>query len=53
MKRCSHNCPPGAPDNAAGQGGSTIRSQLLWASLFPLAFFGLLSTLVTSTALFR
>jgi two-component system, NarL family, sensor histidine kinase UhpB len=30
---------------------STIRSQLLWASLFPLAFFGLLSTLVTSSAL--
>jgi signal transduction histidine kinase len=31
--------------------GSTIRSQLLWASLFPLAFFGLLSILVTSSAL--
>ena len=31
--------------------GSTIRAQLLWASLFPLAFFGLLSTLVTSSAL--
>jgi signal transduction histidine kinase len=30
---------------------STIRSQLLLASLFPLAFFGLLSTLVTSSAL--
>lgn len=30
---------------------STIRVQLLWASLFPLAFFGLLSTLVTSSAL--
>lgn len=30
---------------------TTIRSQLLWASLFPLAFFGLLSTLVTSSAL--
>jgi signal transduction histidine kinase len=31
--------------------GSTIRSQLIWASLFPLAFFGLLSTLVTASAL--
>ncbi len=29
----------------------TIRSQLLWASLFPLAFFGLLFTLVISAAL--
>ncbi len=28
-----------------------IRSQLLWTSLFPLIFFGLLSTLVTSSAL--
>ena len=35
----------------ANSSGSTIRSQLLWASLFPLAFFGLLSTLVTSSAL--
>jgi signal transduction histidine kinase len=31
--------------------GSTIRAQLLWASLFPLALFVLLSTLVTSSAL--
>jgi signal transduction histidine kinase len=30
---------------------ASIRAQLLWASLFPLAFFGLLSTLVTSSAL--
>ncbi|MHB0966143.1 MAG: HAMP domain-containing sensor histidine kinase [Bellilinea sp.] len=31
--------------------GSTIRSQLLWASLFPLAFFVLLTTLVTYSTL--
>ena len=31
--------------------GTKIRSQLLWASLFPLFFFGMLSTLVTSSAL--
>lgn len=31
--------------------GSTIRSQLLWASLFPLVLFGLLSTLVIYTIL--
>jgi signal transduction histidine kinase len=31
--------------------GSTIRSQLLWASLFPLAFFVLLSTLVSFSSL--
>ena len=31
--------------------GSTIRSQLLWASLFPLAFFVLLTTLVTFSTL--
>ncbi len=33
--------------------GSGIRTQLLWATLFPLAFFVLLTTLVISTALFR
>ena len=32
--------------------GTTIRGQLLAASLFPLAFFGLLSILVTATALY-
>ena len=31
--------------------GSSMRSQLIWASLFPLAFFGLLSMLVTASAL--
>ena len=31
--------------------GSTIRRQLILASLFPLAFFGLLSILVTSVAI--
>jgi signal transduction histidine kinase len=30
-----------------------IRSQLLWASLFPLALFGLLSTLVIGTVLYQ
>jgi signal transduction histidine kinase len=33
--------------------GSTIRRQLILASLFPLAFFGLLSILVTSIALYQ
>ena len=32
-------------------GGSTIRRQLILASLFPLAFFGMLSILVISVAL--
>lgn len=32
---------------------STIRAQLLWASLFPLAFFGLLAMLVISSVLNR
>jgi len=39
---------PAAPVDLSG---ASIRAQLLWASLFPLAFFGLLSTLVTSSAL--
>ncbi|MGZ6315946.1 MAG: histidine kinase, partial [Anaerolineales bacterium] len=34
-------------------GGTTIRHQLLGASLFPLAFFGLLSILVTASALYE
>lgn len=38
------------PSSISG-GDPTIRSQLLWASLFPLAFFALLSTLVTFSAL--
>jgi len=33
--------------------GSTIRRQLILASLFPLAIFGLLSILVTSVALYQ
>ena len=33
--------------------GTTIRHQLILASLFPLAFFGLLSILVTSVALYQ
>jgi len=32
---------------------SPIRAQLLWAALFPLAAFGLLTTLVISTALYN
>ena len=35
----------------SGVEGSSMRSQLIWASLFPLAFFGLLSMLVTASAL--
>lgn len=35
------------------QNGTTIRSQLLWASVFPLIFFGMLTILVTSTALYE
>ena len=42
--------PPDSTD-AAGAGKPTLRSQLLWASLFPLAFFGLLFALVIYTAL--
>lgn len=38
------------PTGAAGS--STLRGQLLGASLFPLAFFGLLSILVTAAALY-
>lgn len=37
----------------SNQNGTTIRSQLLWASVFPLIFFGLLTILVTSTALYE
>jgi signal transduction histidine kinase len=37
--------------NQAADSESSIRSQLIWAALFPLVFFGLLSTLVTTAAL--
>ncbi len=37
--------------SASGRG--TIRRQLIWASLFPLAFFGLLSILVMASALYE
>jgi hypothetical protein len=43
--------PAQRSDGPVDLSGATIRTQLLWASLFPLAFFGLLSTLVTSSAL--
>ncbi len=33
--------------------GGTIRRQLMWASLFPLAFFGMLSILVMASALYE
>jgi signal transduction histidine kinase len=36
--------------NPVDENSSTIRAQLLWASLFPLICFGLLSILVTSSA---
>ena len=39
--------------NSIEASGSGIRTQLVWATLFPLAFFVLLTTLVISTALFR
>ena len=46
------------PERASGampttDSGGTMRQQLLGASLFPLAFFGLLSILVTATALYE
>lgn len=44
---------PTASANVSDQNGTTIRSQLLWASVFPLIFFGLLTILVTSTALYE
>ena len=42
----------GLSDGHASSGG-TIRRQLIWASLFPLAFFGLLSMLVIASALYE
>jgi signal transduction histidine kinase len=51
----SENWSPQAltPGSASTAGSSkpSLRSQLLWASIFPLAFFGLLFTLVIYTAL--
>ena len=46
------NDAPEIQDQLSGR-GSTIRRQLILASLFPLAFFGLLSILVTSVALYQ
>ena len=45
--------PPLTPGQASADDASrpTLRAQLLWASLFPLAFFGLLFTLVIYTSL--
>ena len=46
--------PEGAPGPMPStDSGGTMRQQLLGASLFPLAFFGLLSILVTATALYE
>jgi signal transduction histidine kinase len=42
---------PADTTTPADRSTSSIRSQLLWASLFPLAFFGLLATLAISSAL--
>ncbi|HEX2980959.1 MAG TPA: sensor histidine kinase [Anaerolineaceae bacterium] len=39
--------------HSAVPAGSTIRAQLIWASLFPLVLFGLLATLAISAALNR
>ncbi len=44
---------PTTASKTSEQNGTTIRSQLLWASVFPLIFFGLLTILVTSTALYE
>lgn len=44
---------PPAAVKTSDQNGTTIRSQLLWASVFPLIFFGMLTILVTSTALYE
>lgn len=38
-------------ENTYDSDRSSIRSQLLWASLFPLVFFGLLSIMVISSAM--
>ncbi len=47
----SENSAPPELSNPAGASKPSLRSQLLWASLFPLAIFGLLFTLVIYTAL--
>lgn len=44
---------PTAGIKTSDHSGATIRSQLLWASVFPLIFFGFLTILVTSTALYE
>ncbi len=44
---------PNASASPTDLSESTIRVQLLWASLFPLVLFGLLITLVISTALYQ
>jgi signal transduction histidine kinase len=46
------NVAPEVQGKLSGR-GTTIRRQLILASLFPLAFFGLLSVLVTSVALYQ
>lgn len=45
--------PLGGGMERRAMSGTTIRHQLLGASLFPLAFFGLLSILVTASALYE
>ena len=45
--------PIGRPSELAIDNGGTIRRQILGAALFPLAFFGLLSILVTASALYE
>lgn len=39
--------------STSSENGTTVRSQLLWAALFPLVFFGMLTMLVTSTAFYE
>ena len=39
--------------NSSASDGTTVRSQLLWATLFPLVFFGMLTVLVSTAALYE
>lgn len=48
------NRPSATPSGyTPSSGGTTVRSQLLWATLFPLVFFGMLTVLVSSAALYE
>ncbi|MGD0610202.1 MAG: histidine kinase [Anaerolineales bacterium] len=54
MNNLNSTTQPSLPDiELSSSLGTTVRSQLLWASLIPLSFFILLSILVTTSALQR